>query len=260
MAKWTGISEAISYRNFTLKSIKQIAKIVYEDSENYERENIKYFVNFYILYDDFSSQADKTPEIFDKIIAGKQIITISMALKTEKENRSIELRIREAKGEMITESTFSTLQISGDEDWVIMICGKIKRQIDALNNNRKKIYELGWLTQFLILLFQLSLMVLFSFSFIFIMEKLLRVNKDYIIYFFIIFMSILANVTPKITTNKLLNKSRQLLPSIEIIINSKTKYQKYKETFKYAIEKTIGLNIILPLILALIAFWLTKKL
>jgi len=240
-----GVFETIDHKTFRKQDLKRIADCLYEESQKLSDSNVNLF--FMIFFDDQSVKVQDRPDVFEGIT--KPMKSVRMQLKTEGKFREIAIELNETS----QERSNSFLTITGpDIDWVFAIQGKLKDIIKGLDNRTQRIYKLpGWLN-FLSLLFNLAVVILFSYSFFLLFNKVLGMPTVFSIVLFVVIVQLLLYVVPSVTTDQFRAFLVDIRPRIELVADE-TRMEREKKSTRWAILKTLVLPVVLSLLVAFLA-------
>lgn len=235
---------SIDNKTFKKSDLKKIAKCLYDESKKYAES----YLSFLISFADNSFKLDDQPEVFDDI---DKIIKSAWMTLVIKDVGEIQVQVNETISPTGSDSFFN---ISGkDLKWIFALEGEIKDILNSLDNKTKRIYNIGAWSIF-VLLFNLLIVITLSYCFLLIINRYFKMPQMFLIALFVIFVQLLLQIIPFLTTTKFIAKLQELHPRIEIVVD-KTKMQIYKNTLYYSILK----NLILPLIITLVGGWIIAK-
>lgn len=243
-----GVFENIDHKTFTAKDLKAIANCLFQEASKLSPAEVD--LSFMIFFHDHSVKIQNRPEMFDNI--NKRIGSVWMYLKTPDGSHEIRVELNETT----EERSNSFVAITGtDLDWIFAAQGKLKDIIKELDNKTEWIYKLpGWLA-FLLLLFNLSVVILFSYSFLLLFNKFLRLSQIYSIVLFVVVVQLLLAIIPFLTSTRFQQFLKELHPRIELVTDT-TRMERQKKSTRWAVLK----HFVLPLAISLLAEFLSMKL
>jgi hypothetical protein len=242
-----GVFEKIDHKTFTAKDLKAIADCLFTEAGKLSSSDVD--LSFMISFHDHSIKIQNRPEIFDDI--KKQIGSVWMNLKTPDGPREVRVELTETTEERST----SFMWITGNDlDWIFAVQGKLKDIIKERDNKTDWIYKPpSWLA-FLLLLFNLSVVILFSYSFLLLFNKVLLMPQIYSIVLFVIIVQLLIGIIPLLTINRFQTVLMQLRPRIELVVD-KTRMEREKKSTRWAFLK----HFVLPFAIGILVAFLSQK-
>jgi hypothetical protein len=242
-----GVFENIEHKTFTTKDLKAIADCLFQEANKLSPAEVD--LSFIISFHDHSIKIQNRPEIFENI--KKQIGFVSMHLRTPDGSHEARVELNET----IEERANSFLSITGtDLDWIFAVQGKLKDIIKELDNKTDWIYKPPSWLGFLLLLFNLSVVILFSYSFLLLFNKVLHMPQIYSIVLFVIIVQLLIGIISHLTTNRFKTVLMELRPRVELVVD-KTRMEREKKSTRWAFLKYF----LLPLVISSLAAFLSLK-
>lgn len=243
-----GVFESIDHKTFTVKHLKAIAECLFQESRRLS--GLERHLAFMIYFDDHSVRIKDRPDVFEDI--NKPIQSVWMNLNTETGSHRIEVRLNESAADR----SDSYISINGPSlDWVYVVQGKLTDIIKGLDNRTQRIYKPpGWLN-FLSLLFNLAVVILFSYSFFLLFDKVLGMPTVFSVVLFVVTVQLLLYVVPSVTTDRFRAFLVEVRPRIELVTHE-TRMEREKKSTRWAVLKTF----VLPAVLSLLAAFLSSRL
>jgi hypothetical protein len=243
-----GVFESIDHKTFRTKDLKSIADCLFNEAGKFPTSDVNLF--FMIFFHDHTVKIRNRPEIFENI--GKGITSAWMNLKTVNGSHEISVQLNETTEER--SNSFVSIT-STDLDWVFAVQGKLKDIIKELDNKTEWIYKpASWLA-FVLLLVNLSVVILFSYSFLLFFDKVLRIPQIYSIVLFVVIVQLLIAIIPMLTINRFRTALMQLLPRVELVVDT-TRMEREKKSTWWAVLRSL----LLPLIIGLLVAFFSRKL
>jgi hypothetical protein len=246
--KLEGVFENIDHKTFRAKDLKAIADCLFREAQKFSPNEVD--LSFMIFFHDRSVKFQDRPEMFQ--IINKGITSVWMNLKAQQGSHEIKVEINETTGERSN----SFVAVTGTElDWIYAVQGRLKDIIKELDNKTDCIYNPPTWLNFLLLLFNLSIVILFSYSFLLIFNKFLRLPEIYSIVLFVVVVQLLLAIIPFLTSKRFQTFLMELRPRIELVADI-TRMEREKKSTRWAILK----HFVLPLAISLLAAFLSLKL
>lgn len=242
-----GIFENIDHKTFRRQDLRRIGDCLGDEAKKLRNEQSN--LSFIIWFDDDSSKITDSPEVFAAI--EKPMKAVWMTLRTQDDAHLVDLRLNttsEARSE-------SYLAINGpDLDWVFAVQGKLRDILKGLGNRTELVYKPpGWL-EFLALLFNLSVVILFSYSPFLFFNSVLGMPEIFSIVLFVVIVQLSLYVVPSVTTNRFRTFLAGLRPRIELVADQ-TRMEREKKSMRWAILK----HFVLPFAISLLVAFLSLK-
>jgi hypothetical protein len=243
-----GIYENVDHKTFKRHDLRRIAACLREEANKLHALEAR--VSFIIWFDDDSSKIRDSPEVFADI--EKPMKAVWMTLRSQDDAHFVELRLNttsEARSD-------SLLTINGpDLDWVFAVQGKLRDILNGLDNKTELVYRPpGWL-EFIALLFNLFVVILFSYSLFLFFNSVLRMPQIFSIVLFVVIVQLSLYVVPALTTNRFRTFLAELRPRIELVA-VKTRMERQKKSTRWAVAKIL----VLPACISLLVAFLSSKL
>ena len=238
-----GVSESIDHKTFRPKDLKAIAECLLKETGKLPTADRE--LSFMILFHDNSVKMQDDPQIFEDI--NKPVKSVWMHLKIPIRFAEIRVEINESS----QEQSNSFIAISHSNlDWVFAMQGKLREIIKGLDNKTEQIYQLpGW-TRFLLVLFNLALVILFSYSFLLLFNSFFRLPEVYSIVLFVVVVQLLLGIIPFLTSNRFQTVLKELRPRIEFVTDMSRLERESKST-RWAIVKYFAMPFAIGLLTAL---------